>query len=58
MQTKIGNAKRTGTGGEADVKLNDVDEIMLQILVKSSSVVQGIGIADSFVEANNEPLTS
>lgn len=46
------NARKTGTGGHG--KLNDVDNMVLDILGKESPVIVGLGVPESLDDA--EPL--
>ncbi|XP_074032142.1 uncharacterized protein [Leptinotarsa decemlineata] len=52
---KADNARKTGTGGFG--KLNDVDNMVLDILGKESPVIVGLGVPASLDEVDDaEPL--
>ncbi|PSN35711.1 hypothetical protein C0J52_24223 [Blattella germanica] len=50
---KIDNRKQTGSGGGKDFKINEIDQLLLDIIRKDSPVVMGLPVADTWDE---EPL--
>lgn len=47
FQTKLDNAKQTGSGGGKDAKLTDVDLKVLEILGRDTPTIDGTGVPES-----------
>ncbi|XP_050310544.1 uncharacterized protein LOC126746362 [Anthonomus grandis grandis] len=47
---KLDNAKKTGSDGGPNSKLDDTDKLVIEIIGKNSPVIEGIGVADSMEE--------
>ncbi|KAJ9581681.1 hypothetical protein L9F63_023145 [Diploptera punctata] len=45
---KVDNASRTGMNGGSSSKLDNIDQLVLQILGKDSPVIHGLGVEETF----------